>query len=187
MAERRTSSPGTSRRDEAYWWDAGAEVEQMRRLLGWVLILWPAGLVLQGLVGTVAAAVTGGYGEGELGEAVLLLGMGTLLALLPIGLGVVLVRGPRRARDPGPGLPPAGLSTRELVGWALVLPAALSALVWAAGLFGSRPSGPPAGLAGVVQVLVLGALLATGVWLIVTERRHWRSIRARLRELDEAP
>ncbi len=149
----------------------------MQTLIGWALIIWPAGVLLQSLVGVAIAAMTGGYAEGEAGEALLLLGMGAVVALLPIGLGIWLVQGPRRARPDGTGLPPPRRSTRELVGWALTVPGIAVGTLWLAAPGGSGGSRT---LAGVVQAAVLCLLLATGVVLVVAERRRARSIRDHL-------
>ena len=62
------------------------------KLLGWALILLPGGFILYATVNVVYSSLTDYYVGAELSGAWMILGFFWLVAVIPIGLGIWMVR-----------------------------------------------------------------------------------------------
>lgn len=141
----------------------------MRRLIGWTLVLVPAGFIALSLISTVVGALVGTPAEREVTDSLIILGMLAVVAHVPIGIGTWLLLAPRWEST---GATATGMHSgrgRELRGWALVVPGLVIAGVTVVGSLGS--DGVGIAVFGAMGALAL-VLLVVGTGIVVTERSH---------------
>lgn len=144
----------------------------MRRPIGWMLVLLPAGYVVYSIVDAVVGVLTGHLSRDEFTTALIIIGMVTVMALVPIGIGALLLLGPRRESTgttdvtSTTGAARAG-RPRERLGWALMVPGLIVVAVVVVNLLGRDAGVTVLGAVGATGLVLLGA----GIWIVVTQRR----------------